>query len=232
VARLAALGVRHVVNLALETHPEALADEGAKLAGQGIAYTHIPVPFDAPGEAHFAAFRKALEEGPRPVHVHCIMNWRVSAFFYRCTATSRHGRTGRARSWNASGRPKAATGRRRRSGRRSSPGPRDDRPCRPHVVITGASTGIGRASARCAQAGAAVTLIARRGPAGTGGGALRGARGLRRRRRGRQGGAVAALDAAVAAHGPIDGLFSTPGSAARSRRWKTIRTMPSTRCWR
>ncbi|WP_292960911.1 SDR family NAD(P)-dependent oxidoreductase, partial [Novosphingobium sp. UBA1939] len=32
-----------------------------------------------------------------------------------------------------------------------------------HVVITGASTGIGRASATsCAQAGAAVTLIARR----------------------------------------------------------------------
>ena len=83
VARLAALGVRHVVNLALETHPEALADEGAKLTGQGIAYTHIPVPFDARGEDHFAAFRKAVEEGPRPVHVHCIMNWRVSAFLYR-----------------------------------------------------------------------------------------------------------------------------------------------------
>lgn len=83
VMRLADLGVAHVVNLALETHPEALAGEGEKLAAQGIAYTHIPVPFDAPGEEHFAAFVKAVEEGPRPVHVHCIMNWRVSAFFYR-----------------------------------------------------------------------------------------------------------------------------------------------------
>ena len=83
VMRLADLGVAHVVNLALETHPEALAGEGDKLAAQGIAYTHIPVPFDAPGEDPFAAFVKAVEEGPRPVHVHCIMNWRVSALFYR-----------------------------------------------------------------------------------------------------------------------------------------------------
>lgn len=83
VARLAAMGVAHVINLALETHPEALADEGAKLRHHGIAYTHIPVPFDAPGEDHFAAFRDAIEQGPKPVHVHCIMNWRVSAFLYR-----------------------------------------------------------------------------------------------------------------------------------------------------
>lgn len=83
VARLAALGVRHVVNLALDTHPETLADEAGKLAAAGIAYTHIPVPFDAPGKDDFAAFREAVEVGPRPVHVHCIMNWRVSAFFYR-----------------------------------------------------------------------------------------------------------------------------------------------------
>lgn len=83
VARLADLGVAHVINLALETHPEALAGEGEKLAGQGIAYTHIPVPFDAPGEDHFAAFVAAMEHGPKPVHVHCIMNWRVSAFLYR-----------------------------------------------------------------------------------------------------------------------------------------------------
>ena len=31
-ARLAALGVRHVVNLALDDHPEALPDEAEKLA--------------------------------------------------------------------------------------------------------------------------------------------------------------------------------------------------------
>jgi protein tyrosine phosphatase (PTP) superfamily phosphohydrolase (DUF442 family) len=83
VERLAAIGTRHVINLALADHPEALAEEGAKLAERGIFYTHIPVPFDAPEEAHYRAFVAALEAGDSPVHVHCIMNWRVSAFLYR-----------------------------------------------------------------------------------------------------------------------------------------------------
>jgi len=81
-ARLAAIGVTHVVNLALADHPEALADEGVLLAAQGIGYTHIPVPFDAPRPEHVAALRAALAAATGPVHVHCIMNWRVSAFLY------------------------------------------------------------------------------------------------------------------------------------------------------
>ena len=81
---LAAIGVRHVINLALDNHPEALADETAKLATLGIGYTHIPVPFDAPDDAHYRAFVAALADAAAaPVHVHCIMNYRVSAFFYR-----------------------------------------------------------------------------------------------------------------------------------------------------
>lgn len=81
-ARLAAIGVRHVINLALDDHPEALANERALLSEQGIAYTHIPVPFDAPTRDHLAAMRDAMEAGDDPVHVHCIMNYRVTAFFY------------------------------------------------------------------------------------------------------------------------------------------------------
>ncbi len=80
-ARLAAIGVRHVVNLALDTHPEALADEAALMAAAGIVYTHIPVPFDAPTRDHVAALADALAAHPGAVHVHCIMNWRVTAFF-------------------------------------------------------------------------------------------------------------------------------------------------------
>ena len=82
-ARLAEIGVRHVINLAMPDHPEALPDAEDAFAAQGIAYIHIPVPFAAPEEAHYQAFVEALEATEGPVHVHCIMNWRVSAFFYR-----------------------------------------------------------------------------------------------------------------------------------------------------
>lgn len=82
IARLSAIGVMHVINLALDTHPEALADEAGKLAAAGMRYTHIPVPFGAPADEHYAAFVAALRPG-EAVHVHCIMNYRVSAFFYR-----------------------------------------------------------------------------------------------------------------------------------------------------
>jgi protein tyrosine phosphatase (PTP) superfamily phosphohydrolase (DUF442 family) len=81
---LVAIGVRHVVNLALDSHPEALADEAGKLAALGIGYTHIPVPFDDPRDEHYRTFVSALgAASDGPVHVHCIMNYRVAAFFFR-----------------------------------------------------------------------------------------------------------------------------------------------------
>ena len=86
--RLAAMGARRVINLALHSHREALADPPGAMAQAGLGYTHIPVPFDAPNEAHYRAFIAALEADETPVHVHCIMNWRVSAFFYRWNWTS------------------------------------------------------------------------------------------------------------------------------------------------
>jgi protein tyrosine phosphatase (PTP) superfamily phosphohydrolase (DUF442 family) len=64
-------------------HPEALPDAESTFAAKGIDYTHIPVPFAAPEEEHYDAFKQALESTDEPVHVHCIMNWRVSAFCYR-----------------------------------------------------------------------------------------------------------------------------------------------------
>ncbi len=83
VPALAALGVRHVINLALKDSPGALAGEAERMAEAGLRYTHIPVPFDSPEDSQYQAFRAAYEADGEPVHVHCIMNWRVSAFFYR-----------------------------------------------------------------------------------------------------------------------------------------------------
>lgn len=86
-AQLAAirdLGVGHIVNLALHSHEKALPDEAGTVAALGMSYVHIPVPFDAPSDEDFARFCAVMEElGDRPVHVHCIVNARVSAFFYR-----------------------------------------------------------------------------------------------------------------------------------------------------
>lgn len=80
---LAAMGVRHVIDLAAPEHQYALADEGERLAALGIAYTRILVPFNSPTDEHYAQFVAALENGPLPVHMHCIYNFRVSAFLYR-----------------------------------------------------------------------------------------------------------------------------------------------------
>jgi uncharacterized protein (TIGR01244 family) len=82
-ARLAAIGVRHVINLALDEHPDALPEAATRMAEAGLRYTHIPIPFDAPTDAHYDAFVAAIEDSDAPVHVHCIANFRVSAMFYR-----------------------------------------------------------------------------------------------------------------------------------------------------
>ena len=84
LAAIAATGVRHVINLGLHTHAHALPDERADVTRLGMVYIHLPVEFAAPTDADFAAFVAAFEAtAPDRVHVHCIMNWRVSAFFYR-----------------------------------------------------------------------------------------------------------------------------------------------------
>jgi uncharacterized protein (TIGR01244 family) len=84
LAEICALGVRHVVNLALHTHEKALPDEAASVSRLGMTYVHIPVDFQNPTEQDFQQFCTVMEQFKDvPVHVHCIANYRVSAFFYR-----------------------------------------------------------------------------------------------------------------------------------------------------
>jgi uncharacterized protein (TIGR01244 family) len=84
LADISALGVCHIVNLGLHSHEKALPDEAASVAALGMTYVHIPVDFQNPTEDDFAAFSATLEAlRDVPVHVHCIANYRVSAFFYR-----------------------------------------------------------------------------------------------------------------------------------------------------
>ena len=68
----------------------ALADEAGTVAGLGMKYIHIPVLFDKPTDADFEAFCHAIEATPHiQMHVHCIYNARVSAFFYRYAKSGR-----------------------------------------------------------------------------------------------------------------------------------------------
>src|SRR5437764_7025708 len=76
-----ALGVRRIVNLGLHTHEKALPDEAASVSRLGMTYIHIPVDFQDPTDQDFEKFCSVMEQLKKvPVHVHCIANYRVSAF--------------------------------------------------------------------------------------------------------------------------------------------------------
>ena len=80
---IARAGFCAVINLAMPDHPDSLADEGSLVAGLGMTYCHLPVPFDAPRPSHLRKFVALLQaHSGDPVFVHCIMNYRVSAFMY------------------------------------------------------------------------------------------------------------------------------------------------------
>jgi protein tyrosine phosphatase (PTP) superfamily phosphohydrolase (DUF442 family) len=84
LADIRALGVKHIVNLALHTHEKALPDEAASVNKLGMEYIHIPVDFQNPTERDFRQFCSVMRQlKDAPVHVHCIANYRVTAFFYR-----------------------------------------------------------------------------------------------------------------------------------------------------
>jgi protein tyrosine phosphatase (PTP) superfamily phosphohydrolase (DUF442 family) len=84
LADIRALGVSHIVNLGLHTHEKALPDEAASVSRLDMTYIHIPVDFQNPTDQDFDRFCTVMEQlQGASVHVHCIANYRVSAFFYR-----------------------------------------------------------------------------------------------------------------------------------------------------
>ena len=61
-----------------------LPDETASVSRLGVTYIHTPVDFQNPTEQDFDQFCAVMEQlKDVPVHVHCIANYPVSAFFYR-----------------------------------------------------------------------------------------------------------------------------------------------------
>ena len=76
-------GYETVINLAMPDHLDSIPNEGEIVSSLGMTYIHIPIPFDNPQPVHvkrFCNYMKSLEE--TKVFVHCIMNFRVSAFMF------------------------------------------------------------------------------------------------------------------------------------------------------
>jgi protein tyrosine phosphatase (PTP) superfamily phosphohydrolase (DUF442 family) len=83
-------GYEVIINLAMPDHENSIATEGNIVTSLCMTYIHIPVPFDAPSEDHFATFSSymdALKE--KKVWVHCVVNARVSAFLFRYLQNNR-----------------------------------------------------------------------------------------------------------------------------------------------
>ena len=80
---IAAEGYVAVINLAMHDSDLAIPEEGSIVAGLGMTYIPLPVPFDHPTAEHlrrFIGIMTALEG--QKVWVHCVVNKRVSAFMY------------------------------------------------------------------------------------------------------------------------------------------------------
>ena len=86
LATLRAEGFEAVIYLAPASVADAVKEEPTILAGQGIEFIHVPIPFAAPAASHFDAVSAALERlKGKKILVHCQVNMRASTmvFLYR-----------------------------------------------------------------------------------------------------------------------------------------------------
>jgi protein tyrosine phosphatase (PTP) superfamily phosphohydrolase (DUF442 family) len=81
--RAKSLGYEMVINLAPPEYDDAVANEGAILAAQGVAYLNIPVRFSNPTAEDYRLFSDVMNAVARKnVLVHCQVNLRGSSFSY------------------------------------------------------------------------------------------------------------------------------------------------------
>lgn len=77
-------GYTVVINLAMPDSAQANPRESSIVASLDMLYVHIPVPFDAPDATHLRKFIKTMAAySDQKVWVHCVLNYRVSAFLYQ-----------------------------------------------------------------------------------------------------------------------------------------------------
>ena len=86
-ANVAAAGYDVVINLAMVDSEHALSNEGTLVTSLGMTYINLPVNFKTPRPADVARFirlMRGLEDqtSVSNIFVHCVVNFRVSAFMY------------------------------------------------------------------------------------------------------------------------------------------------------
>jgi protein tyrosine phosphatase (PTP) superfamily phosphohydrolase (DUF442 family) len=82
-AKVREAGYEVVINLLPPDHPEGLSGEGELVTGLGMDYVNIPVVWTNPTVENLKAFFRAMQANKgRKVFVHCMMNYRASAFTF------------------------------------------------------------------------------------------------------------------------------------------------------
>ena len=81
LALIASAGFDQVIFLAFTNHPKAVAHEDDIVRDQGLQFIHIPVDWESPSTADFAAFAAVMQTfGSGRTLVHCEVNFRASVF--------------------------------------------------------------------------------------------------------------------------------------------------------
>jgi protein tyrosine phosphatase (PTP) superfamily phosphohydrolase (DUF442 family) len=79
---LAADGFTAIINLAPVNPPYTPEDEAGLVKSLGMAYHYIPVDWNNPTDADFAAFEAAMRAtAGDKLLIHCAANFRVTAFY-------------------------------------------------------------------------------------------------------------------------------------------------------
>ena len=84
--KIAKEGFEVIINLGLNTHPEALQDEDKIVSKHGMIYFHIPISWEEPEIDRLKLFLillESLQKENKKVFIHCIKNYRVSVFIYK-----------------------------------------------------------------------------------------------------------------------------------------------------
>lgn len=76
-------GFERVVYIAFTNHRNSIADEDVLVRDLGMHYVHVPVVWDSPTAADFAAFAGVMQAAPSmKTLLHCQVNYRASAFSF------------------------------------------------------------------------------------------------------------------------------------------------------